>query len=93
MPLTTVAKAERVVRPAPLLAGEREAGRDGPVDVGKLIGLDIAIGPPGAGEDAELFGDLLLEIGADPAAAFVLTNRRDVGGAAGRRRPIAIASA
>ncbi len=47
-------KAERIVRPPPLLAGEREPGRDRAVDVGELIGLDIAIGPPGAGEDAEL---------------------------------------
>ena len=81
-------EAERVVRPAPLLAGERQPRRDGAVDVGELIGLDITIGPPGAGEDAKLFVDLLLKVGTDPAAAFVLTNRRDVGGAAGQRRPI-----
>ena len=38
--------AERVVRPAPLLAVERQSCRRGAVDVGKFIGLDFAVGPP-----------------------------------------------
>src|SRR5580700_953301 len=78
-------KADGVVGPPPLLAGERQPGRDGAVDVGELIRLDIAIRPAGARKDTEPVGDLLFEIGADPAAALVLTNRRDVGWAASDR--------
>ena len=85
-------KADRVVRPAPLLAGERKAGRDGAVDIGEFVGLDVAVRPAGADESAEIGRDLLLEIDADAAAALILADRGDIGRAAGDRAN-AIASA
>src|SRR5580704_10805210 len=78
-------EAEGVVGSAPLFAGERQSGRDRAVDVGELIGLDTSVGDTGAGEDAELVGDLLLEVKTEPAAAVVATDRCDFGGAAGHR--------
>ena len=44
--------ANGVVRPAPSFAGDRDAARNGAVDVGEILGLDVAVGPAGAGEDA-----------------------------------------
>ena len=62
MPLTTPAIAEGIVRPAPLLAADRDARRYGAIDVGEIPRLDIAVGPAGAREHADGLGDLLLEI-------------------------------
>ena len=39
-------QSERVVRPSPLLAFQRQAGRDGAVDVGEFVGFDIAVRYP-----------------------------------------------
>ena len=47
-------EANRVVGPAPALAGQRKPGRDGAVDVGELVGLDVAVGDAGAREHAEV---------------------------------------
>ena len=59
-------EAEGVVGPAPRFAGERQSSRYRAVDVGELIGFDIAVGGTGSGENAELFGDLLLEVKTQP---------------------------
>ena len=47
------------------------------------IGLDVAVGPAGAHEQAEIGRDLLLEVRADAAAAAILADRGDIGRAAG----------
>src|SRR3984893_7832133 len=66
-PVDHAGEPERVIRPAPALAVERQPGRDGPVDIGELVGLDAAVRDAGAGKEAEALDDLLLEIDADPA--------------------------
>src|SRR6516164_122665 len=73
-----------VVIPSPLLSRNRQTGRDGVVDVGELIRLLVPIGPSGAGEEADILHELLLQIDADAAAALVPANRGDVGGHSGR---------
>src|SRR5262249_27400922 len=60
-----------IVRPAPVLAIDRDAARDRPVDVGKVPRLDVGVGPAGAGEDADRVRDLLLEVHADAGAAGI----------------------
>ena len=70
---------QRVVRPSPLLACQSQAGRDGAIDVGEFIRLDVAVCHAGTHEYAQVGGDLLLEIHAYAAAAGVLADRRDVG--------------
>jgi len=42
--------SDGIVRPAPVLAVDRDAARDRPVDVGEVPRLDVAVGPAGAGE-------------------------------------------
>jgi hypothetical protein len=50
----------RVVQPAPLLAGYRDARFQRTVDVGEIPRLDVAVGPAGASEYAQRLGNLLL---------------------------------
>src|SRR4029077_19975929 len=69
--------------PAPILAVDRDAAGDRPVDVGKVPRLDVAVGPAGAGEYADRFRDLLLQVHADTGAARVVSYRDDVGGLTG----------
>src|SRR6516225_3438240 len=40
--------ADRIVRPAPLLAGDRDTTRYRSIDIGEVPWLDIAVGPAGA---------------------------------------------
>jgi len=47
-----------------LLAVEHKPRRRRAVDIGEFKGLVTAVGPAGAGEDAEVGRDLLLEVGA-----------------------------
>ena len=63
--------ADGVVRPAPLLAVDRDACRDGAVDVGEIPRLDIAVGPAGAREHADRLGHLLLEVHAHARPAGI----------------------
>src|SRR5262249_19213492 len=76
----------RIVRPAPVLAVDRDAARDRPVDVGKVPRLDVAVGPAGAGEYPDRVGDLLFQVHADTRAAGIAPHRHDVGGLAGDLR-------
>ena len=78
-------KADRIVRPAPLLAVERNAAGNGAVDIGEFVRLDVAVGPAGADESAEIGRDFLLDIHADAAAALILADGGDIGRAAGDR--------
>src|SRR5262249_56639477 len=52
-------------------------------DVGKVPGLDVAVGPAGAGEHPDRVRDLLLQVHADPGAAGIASHRDDVGGLTG----------
>ena len=56
------AQADGVVGPLPARAVDRDAGGQGAVDVGELVGLDRAAGDAALGEDADAGRDLLLEI-------------------------------
>ena len=79
------ADADRVVGPAPILAVDRHAAREGPVDVGEIPRLDRAVGPAGAGEDTDCLGDLLLQIETDAGpVGEIVAYQRGVGGRAGR---------
>src|SRR5919204_4839127 len=72
-----------IVRPAPVLAIDRNAARDRPVDIGKVPRLDVAVGPAGAGEYADRVRDLLLQVHAHAGAAGIVSHRDDVGGPTG----------
>src|SRR5262249_15023722 len=78
--------ADRVVRPAPALAVDRDPARDRAVDVGEIPRLDLSVAPSGAREYADRVVDLLLEIDAHAGAAVPGTHRGDVGRLAGRLR-------
>src|SRR4029077_10221366 len=75
--------ANGVVRPAPVLAVDRDAAGDRPVDVGEVPRLDIAVGPAGAGEHRDRVRDLLLQVHADARAAGIASHCGDVGGLTG----------
>ena len=66
----------RVVRPAPLFAIDRDAHLHGAVDVGKIPWLDVAVGPTGAREQADGLGNLLLEIDAYAGSTLIDAHRR-----------------
>src|SRR5215831_13299073 len=83
MLLTNARDTNGIVRPAPVLAVDRDAARDRPVDVGKVPRLDVGVGPAGAGEDPDRVRDLLLQVHADSGAAGIASHRHDVGGLAG----------
>ena len=83
MPLTIAGHRERVVGAVPLRALQRQAGGHGAIDVGIGFRLDVAAGKAGAGEQAEIGGDFLLEIDAQAGAAAILAHRGDVGRPAG----------
>src|SRR5271167_4160400 len=74
--------ANRVVRPAPSLAGDRNPSGNRAVDIGEVERLDVTVGPAGADEGAEIGCDLLLDIHAHAAAALILADGGDIGGAA-----------
>src|SRR6188474_1756201 len=78
--------SDGIVRPAPVLAIDRDAARDRPVDVRKVPRLDFPLGPTGAGEHAYRIRDLLFQVDADTGAAGICSHRRDVGGLAGDLR-------
>jgi hypothetical protein len=50
MPIDRSGNTDSVVRPPPLLAGERETPRYRAVDVGEILRLHVAVSPAGAGE-------------------------------------------
>src|ERR1700728_112670 len=77
---------DRVVRPAPLLAGDRHPSRYGAVDVGEIPRLDIAVRPSRAHEHADRVAHLLLEVHAHARPAGVGPHGVDVGGQGGRLR-------
>src|SRR5262249_7674612 len=81
-PVDDSGKSEGVVRLSPSLASKGKSSRNAVVDIGVIIGLDIAIGHAGAGEDAEIIRHLLLKVRSQSAAAGVAADHRDVGGAA-----------
>src|SRR5581483_12451772 len=70
--------APDVVVAPPQLAGDRKPRRHRAVDVGELVRLLVAVGPAGAGKEAEIVVDLLLQIHADAAAALVTAHGGDV---------------
>src|SRR5580692_7576210 len=72
-----------VVRSAPGFAIQGEAGRDAAVDIGEFERFDVAVGPTGADEGAEIGCDLLLEIHAHATATLILPYRGDISRAAG----------
>src|SRR5262245_23696814 len=72
-----------IVRPAPVLAVDRDAARHRPVAVGKVPRLDVGVGPAGAGEDPDRVRDLLLQVHADSGTAGIASHRNDVGGLTG----------
>src|SRR6516165_8880757 len=63
--------ADRIVRPAPLLAVDRDTARNGSVDVGEIPRLKVAVGPAGARKHTHRFGHLLLEVEAHARAASI----------------------
>src|SRR5262249_23939911 len=69
-----------IVRPAPVLAVDRDAARHRSVDVGKVPRLDVGVGPGGAAAGPERVRDLLLQAHAAPGAAGIASQRGDVGG-------------
>src|SRR5262249_24227251 len=69
--------------PAPVLAVDGAAAGARLVEVGEVPGLDIAVGPAGAGEPPARVRDLLLQVHADARAAGIASHRRDVGGLTG----------
>jgi len=71
--------AKRIVITSPLLSGDRDTGRDGPVDVGEFIWLLVTFRPSCAGEAADILQELLFEIQADAAAALIVSHRRNIG--------------
>ena len=56
--------ANPVVRPSPLLTRHGDACLHGAVDVGEVPRLLRPIGPAGAGEHADVLGDLLFQVEA-----------------------------
>ena len=86
MLLTTPANSDSIVRPAPILAVDRDTARDRPVDVGKVPRLDVAVGPAGAGEYPDRVRDLLFQVHADTGAAGIPSHHRGVGGLTGDLR-------
>src|SRR5690242_16810979 len=81
-------EAKSIVRPAPLLALERQPGGDGAVDVGDVEWFDTAVGPASAHEDAKIGRYFLLDIHAQPAAALVFAHCCDIGWPASDLREI-----
>src|SRR5205085_2982842 len=73
-------EADGIVRPAPSLARQLEPYGDGLIDVREFVGLDIAPGQPSAGEEAQVRGELLLQVEADPGAAAIVAHRGNVRG-------------
>src|ERR1700740_756790 len=72
--------APDVVVASPQLAGNRKPRGDGAIDVGEVERLLLAVGPAGAGEEADIVVDLLLEVHADAAAALIGAHGGDIGG-------------
>ncbi len=71
--------AHPVVRPPPLLSGERDACLHGAVDVCEIPGLDRTVSPPRASEHAEFLRDCLLNVDAYARTVMPCANRIDVG--------------
>ena len=65
MAFETKVKTELVVRTRPRPAGVVTAERDGLIDLGVGVGLVLALVPADAGEDAQIFGELLLGVQAE----------------------------
>ena len=79
--------ADRVVRPSPVLAVDRDAARDSAIHVGKVPRLDIAVGPAGAEKHAHRLRQLLLKIKAHAGAVPVgiAQRRQGIARIAGKR--------
>ena len=67
------------------LPESEKSGRNGAIDVGEFVWLDVTVGPAGADESAEIGRDFLLDIHAHAAAALILADGGDIGRAAGDR--------
>ena len=77
--------SEGVVIPSPLLSRNREACGDGAVDVGEFVGFLVAIRDSGAGKEANIGHQLLLQVHADTTPALVLPHGGDIGGPSRQR--------
>ena len=77
-------QADRIAGAAPAFAGQRQAGGERPVDVGKLHRLGVALGPAGANKQPQVVMQLLLQGGADPGAGGIAARRGNVRGLAGQ---------
>ena len=75
--------AERVIWPPPWFTGQREATGYRAVDIGKIPRLDVAVGPTGAGEHANILGNLLLQIDAHARSTPVDAHGVDIRGLPG----------
>src|SRR5438105_15198447 len=64
-PIGCAGQSDRVVRPPPTRAGQRETRRDRLVDVGVIDLLHGALRNAGASKDAKISGELLFEIESD----------------------------
>ncbi len=78
----------RVIGTPPPVALHGQTCRDGAVDIGELIWLDVAIGPAGTREEANVLRNLLFDIDADAATAAVLPNGCGVRSSADQSREI-----
>src|SRR5260370_6090912 len=81
-------QTDRIVWPPPSSAGEGEAGRRRPVNVGEFVGFDVAVRPACAGEHAKVRRYLLLDAQADAASAAIAAHERGVRRASRRLRQI-----
>ena len=73
--------ADRVIRSAPLLTCNRDPTGNCAVNVGVFVRLDVAVRPAGPHKHTQIGCDLLLEIHRHAAAALILADGGDVGGA------------
>jgi len=65
-------QAKGIVGASPALAGDGHSRRNRPIDVGELVGLDVATRHAGAREHADIPGELLLGVEADAGAAPIV---------------------
>src|SRR6202048_131662 len=72
-----------VILPPPKLPGQRDAYGGRAVDIGEIPRLNVAVGPAGAGEHANVLRNLLLQIDAHSRAAPVDAHGIDIGGLPG----------
>src|ERR1700738_2258751 len=70
------ANAERVAGASPIAALDRQAAGETAIDIGKRQDLVLAVVPAGAGKQADILDELLLEIGGDAVFQVVVTNAR-----------------